>query len=211
MLLPVSLWHHAHWGQYREGDTLLMRLRRTRERGEAVAAATVGGAKRARVPAVFIALSTAEMGDDGDGDGDGDGGGGGVFGARCAVAPERLLGSASLIESDLSDRPELTPWLASLYVAPWARGAASRLAGCGGVAPALMRRVVACAAASGARQVFLWCLAGLRPYYERHGWTVLERDFVAHKELGGRTITIMARPTAAWSSEEEHGGGDIRK
>ena len=199
MLLPVSLWHHAHWGQYREGDSLLMRLRRTRERGEA-AVAVAGGANCARVPALFIALSTAEMGDAAGGGGGG--GGGGVFGARCAVAPERLLGSASLIESDLSDRPELRPWLASLYVEPWARGR--------GVAPALMRRVVACAAANGARQVFLWCLAGLQPYYERHGWAVLERDFVAHKELGGRPITIMARSTAAWSSEEDR-GGEMRK
>ena len=34
-----------------------------------------------------------------------------------------LVGTAALRASDMDTRPELTPWLASVYVAPWARRA----------------------------------------------------------------------------------------
>ena len=51
-----------------------------------------------------------------------------------AVAEGELLGSATLVASDLPPRPELTPWLAQLFVKPTRRHA--------GVGAALVRAIL---------------------------------------------------------------------
>jgi GNAT superfamily N-acetyltransferase len=72
---------------------------------------------------------------------------------------DRPVGTASLSHDDLASRPDLTPWLAGVFVEPAARGR--------GHASALVRRVEAFAAAAGCRR------CGCTPGPQRrciHGW-----------------------------------------
>lgn len=91
---------------------------------------------------------------------------GGIPVTFVAVDGETLLGSASLVDDDLETRPELTPWLASVYVAPEHRGR--------GVASALVRRVVDEARDSGVTRLYLWTTDQER-LYARLGWVPVER------------------------------------
>lgn len=76
------------------------------------------------------------------------------------------LGSASLVESDMDTRPDLTPWLASVFVAP-----ENRRRGIGSV---LVERVVDEARAIGVDVLHLFTMDQER-LYARLGWSVLER------------------------------------
>jgi GNAT superfamily N-acetyltransferase len=94
------------------------------------------------------------------------------------------LGSASVVQQDgeivrASPRQRhLTPWLASVYVRPAARGR--------GVATALVRHVMAHAASLGVARLYLFT-DGAQGLYERIGWHVLGTD-----SYGGLSMTIMA-------------------
>jgi GNAT superfamily N-acetyltransferase len=57
------------------------------------------------------------------------------------------VGTASLVDADLDTRPDLTPWLAGVFVAPEYRGK--------NLAPPLVRRVEDAAQAAGARTLWL--------------------------------------------------------
>ena len=103
---------------------------------------------------------------------------GGVPVTFVAVDGETLLGSASLVDDDLETRPELTPWLASVYVAPEHRGR--------GVASALVRRVVDEARDSGVSRLYLWTTDQER-LYARLGWMPVER-----MRFEGEDIVVMA-------------------
>jgi GNAT superfamily N-acetyltransferase len=91
---------------------------------------------------------------------------------------ETLLGSVSLV---LEDAPELcdqgSPWLASLYVLPEARGR--------GMGARLVRAAVATAAEQGVTELFLFTPehAG---FYERLGWRHLVRT-----ALKGTPVDLM--------------------
>lgn len=102
---------------------------------------------------------------------------GGVPVTFVAVEGGTLLGSASLVDADLEARPELTPWLASVYVAPEHRGR--------GVASALVRRVVEEARDSAIGRLYLWTTDQER-LYARLGWSPLER-----MRFAGEDIVIM--------------------
>jgi N-acetylglutamate synthase-like GNAT family acetyltransferase len=79
---------------------------------------------------------------------------------------EIVIGSASLIAQDMDTRPELSPWLASVYVA-----AARRRQGIGS---ALVRRVVEEAAALNVKTLHLFT-PDRESFYARLGWSVIER------------------------------------
>ncbi|MCZ8115331.1 GNAT family N-acetyltransferase [Silanimonas sp.] len=89
-----------------------------------------------------------------------------------------LLGSVSLVGED---SPELVafpgPWLASLYVVPQARGL--------GLGEALVRALVARAAAAGVRHLRLFT-PHHRAFYERLGWRV-----EASARVGGETVDVL--------------------
>ena len=91
---------------------------------------------------------------------------------------EELLGSASLVAHDLDSRPELTPWLASVYVAPTARNR--------GVGAAVVQRVMAEARAIGVPRLHLFTL-DREAFYAKLGWRLLERAIYRDHE-----IAIMA-------------------
>jgi predicted N-acetyltransferase YhbS len=76
-----------------------------------------------------------------------------------------LLGSASLIAHDMDTRMELSPWLASVYVAPAHRHK--------GVGSALVREIASRATALGFSTLYLFT-PDRAPFYERLGWQVLE-------------------------------------
>jgi GNAT superfamily N-acetyltransferase len=83
-----------------------------------------------------------------------------------ALSGETLLGSASLIVHDMDTRIHLSPWLASVYVAPEYRGH--------GVGSALVRRIAQEAADQGFHDLYLFT-PDKEPFYARLGWTAIER------------------------------------
>jgi GNAT superfamily N-acetyltransferase len=87
------------------------------------------------------------------------------------------VGSASIIAHDLPTRMDLTPWLASVYVVPAARGR--------GVASALVDTVVAFAARLDVETLYLFTPDQMR-LYASLGW--VEQEKVVHH---GETETIM--------------------
>lgn len=93
------------------------------------------------------------------------------------------IGSASLLRCDMTIRPDLTPWLAQLFVA-----AAHRRRGVGA---ALVEAVARRAAHCGFRRLYLYTSGDLPRYYERLGWVARERV-----EYLGRERVVMERGLA---------------
>ncbi len=83
-----------------------------------------------------------------------------------AVSEETLLGSASLIPHDMETRMELSPWLASVFVAPEFRKR--------GIASALVRHVVKEAGRRGHTTLYLFTTSELVAFYASLGWSHME-------------------------------------
>jgi GNAT superfamily N-acetyltransferase len=98
-----------------------------------------------------------------------------------ALDGDALLGSCSLLENDDERIRAWSPWLASLYVRPQARGA--------GIGRALVLRIEAEAAALGVTELHLYTseAMGVIDFYRHLGWTT--RDRVA---LDGIEAVVMA-------------------
>jgi GNAT superfamily N-acetyltransferase len=95
-----------------------------------------------------------------------------------ALDDDELLGSASAVEDDMGTHPELTPWLASVYVKPEARGR--------GVASALVRRVMQEVTALGTTRLYLYTESA-RGLYEKLGWRAIGEEWFEESD-----VTIMA-------------------
>lgn len=95
-----------------------------------------------------------------------------------AMDGAELAGSANLRACDLPVRPNLTPWLGQLFVAPRYRRQ--------GVGAALVRAVLDRAHQCDYPRVYLFTSGTLPEYYRRLGWRALERV-----EYHGRERTIM--------------------
>lgn len=99
-----------------------------------------------------------------------------------ALDGDALVGSVSLVaDDDLDGFGHLTPWLASMYVVPEARGR--------GVASRLHDALVAGAAERGDEYVHLFT-PGHDGYWSARGWRALARV-----EAEGHPATVMARGT----------------
>jgi len=96
-----------------------------------------------------------------------------------AVSEGQLLGSANLVASDLPARPELTPWLAQLFVEPTRRRA--------GVGAVLVRAILDRARQCGHPRVYLYTSGTLPAYYSRLGWQLVERLPYLERE---RTVMV---------------------
>ncbi|WP_425618428.1 GNAT family N-acetyltransferase [Anatilimnocola sp. NA78] len=94
-----------------------------------------------------------------------------------AVEGAELLGSAALVEQDLDLRPEYTPWLASVFVAPQHRAR--------GIGRQLVQRVMAEAKAQHVTKLYLFTFHHER-FYASLGWQHLENAIYR-----GEPITIM--------------------
>src|SRR5690606_12830155 len=90
---------------------------------------------------------------------------------------QTLLGSASLLADDMSSHPELTPWLASVYVAEQHRGQ--------GIGSTLVRRVMQHARDIGIKRLYLYT-PDQEKLYARLGWQVLSGE-----QYNGTAVTIM--------------------
>jgi GNAT superfamily N-acetyltransferase len=85
---------------------------------------------------------------------------------------EEFLGTASVIASDLVERPQLTPWIAAVWVEPQARQR--------GVGSALVDRATQDCFALGVSRVYLCARPQRSALYERLGWIPIERDLGPH-------------------------------
>jgi len=95
-----------------------------------------------------------------------------------AVAEGELLGSASLIEHDMDDRPELSPWLAGVFVAPSHRRQ--------GIGAALVRRIVNEAEELRIPKFYLYTVNSTS-FYADLGWSEMEQT-----SYRGKNVTIMS-------------------
>lgn len=116
---------------------------------------------------------------------------------------DAVLGSVSLIATDdLAGFEHLTPWLASMFVAPAARGR--------GVAAALTEALLRGAREDGHEVIRLFT-SGQQQFWADRGWAV-----VATVDTEGHPATVMARSThpraarravcSQWCSDPDHGG-----
>jgi GNAT superfamily N-acetyltransferase len=79
-----------------------------------------------------------------------------------------FIGTVSVIAADEPSRPLLTPWIAAIWVEPHARER--------GVGAALVRKATEFAFAQGVERLYLSASTVRRPFYEKIGWRVAERD-----------------------------------
>ena len=91
-----------------------------------------------------------------------------------ALDGEEVLGSASLIAHDMETRPELTPWLASVFVGPEYRRR--------GIASQLVRRIMAEAARLEVPLLYLYTVHS-EQLYAGLGWSFLERAPYREQEV----------------------------
>lgn len=88
---------------------------------------------------------------------------------------EAFLGTASVIASDLAERPQFSPWVAAVWVEPQARQR--------GVGGALVNRAVQDCFALGVSRAYLCARAERANFYRGLGWIPIERD-VGPRRLG---------------------------
>jgi N-acetylglutamate synthase-like GNAT family acetyltransferase len=105
---------------------------------------------------------------------------------QCKVIPTtfvaedagELLGSACILADDMSSHPELTPWLASVYVNEIHRGK--------GIGSTLVKRVMQHAQENGVKRLYLYT-PDQEQMYARLGWQLFSRE-----PYNGTPVTIMA-------------------
>jgi GNAT superfamily N-acetyltransferase len=89
-----------------------------------------------------------------------------------------LLGSACILADDMSSHPELTPWLASVYVDEIHRGK--------GIGSTLVKRAMQHAQENGVKRLYLYT-PDQEQMYARLGWQLFSRE-----PYNGTPVTIMA-------------------
>jgi N-acetylglutamate synthase-like GNAT family acetyltransferase len=85
---------------------------------------------------------------------------------------EKFLGTSSVIASDLEERPQLSPWVAAVWVEEDARGR--------GIGAALVNRAAQNCFALGVSRAYLCARPRMTGFYEALGWTVVERNVGPH-------------------------------
>jgi N-acetylglutamate synthase-like GNAT family acetyltransferase len=85
---------------------------------------------------------------------------------------EKFLGTSSVIASDLEERPQLSPWIAAVWVEEDARGH--------GIGAALVNRAAQDCFALGVSRAYLCARPRMTGFYEALGWTVVERKVGPH-------------------------------
>ena len=103
----------------------------------------------------------------------------GVPSVLVARTGRELLGSANLVACDCHLHPQLTPWLAQLFVEPQHRGLK--------IGAALTQAIIERAAELRFARLFLYASGTLPNYYARRGWIKLEEFFYL-----GKSRTLMA-------------------
>jgi N-acetylglutamate synthase-like GNAT family acetyltransferase len=96
---------------------------------------------------------------------------------------ETFLGTASVIASDLAERPQFTPWVAAVWVDPPARQRS--------VGAALVNRAARDCFALGVSRAYLCARPQRSGYYEKIGWISIER------EVGHHRMNVLVRDAIA--------------
>lgn len=86
---------------------------------------------------------------------------------------DKFLGTTSVIQSDLEERPLLTPWVAAVWVDEDARKR--------GVGAALVNRAARDAFALGVSRAYLCARPAMTGFYQGIGWTLIEQDVGPHQ------------------------------
>jgi GNAT superfamily N-acetyltransferase len=89
-----------------------------------------------------------------------------------------LMGSAAITDHDMDTRPQLTPWLASVFVAPEFRNQ--------GVGSHLVKHVMQKAKDTGIETLYLFT-PDRASFYEKLGWKILDNE-----EYRGHAVTVMS-------------------
>jgi predicted N-acetyltransferase YhbS len=95
-----------------------------------------------------------------------------------ASSGAELLGSAMLMHHEMDTRPQYTPWLAGLFVAPEQRER--------GIGRALTQHVISEAEARGFARVYLFTPSA-EAFFSHLGWSILE-----HTRYRDTDVTIMS-------------------
>lgn len=91
-----------------------------------------------------------------------------------AVEGDRLLGTYNIILSDMKEHPELSPWLASVYVLKEYRGR--------GIGTELVKHSMAQCKKLSIPRLYLWTDTQ-REFYERLGWKLLSHELYQTVEV----------------------------
>jgi GNAT superfamily N-acetyltransferase len=100
--------------------------------------------------------------------------------AWVALLGRQPVGCVSLIERNMDTHPELSPWLAALFVVPEERGR--------GIGTSLTRRCEEQAEALGYPLLYLYTQAG-QEFYLRLGWSLRSVE-----EYEGEMVAVMQKP-----------------
>ncbi len=100
-----------------------------------------------------------------------------------ALLEDQLLGSAAILENDMGSKPELSPWLAAVYVREDFRRQ--------GIAKKLITRCIQEAARSNVGGLYLYTEFAAK-YYEKLGWSHTERC-----EYKGVVVDVMYKQIAS--------------
>ncbi|HEY5129424.1 MAG TPA: GNAT family N-acetyltransferase [Bradyrhizobium sp.] len=98
---------------------------------------------------------------------------------------DSFLGTTSVIAADLAERPQLTPWVAAVWVDPAARRR--------GVGAALVDRAVRDCFALGVGRAYLCARPQRSGFYQALGWSAIERD------VGPHHMTVFIRDAPSQS------------
>lgn len=88
-----------------------------------------------------------------------------------------LLGSAAIVKNDMDTRLDLSPWLASVYVAADRRNS--------GIGSALVRYVVQYATKAGFEYLYLFT-PSKEKFYKALGWSTIDNEL-----FHGQPVTVM--------------------
>ena len=91
---------------------------------------------------------------------------------RWSPMTAKVLGTSSVSTSDLEERPDLSPWVAAVWVEEDARRR--------GVGAALVNRAAEDCFALGVGRAYLCARPRMTRFYEGLGWSVIERKIGAH-------------------------------
>ncbi|TXR50906.1 GNAT family N-acetyltransferase [Phyllobacterium endophyticum] len=79
-----------------------------------------------------------------------------------------FIGTVSVIENDMDERPQYSPWVAALWVEPAKRKS--------GIGSALVRAATEAAFEQGVSSILVCASVEISPFYERLGWSIVEQD-----------------------------------
>ena len=84
-----------------------------------------------------------------------------------------FIGTASVIASDLDERPEFTPWVAAVWIEERVRGQ--------GIGAALVDAAARASFTLGFPCAYLCARVRMTGFYQRLGWTLIERRVGPHQ------------------------------